>query len=508
MEVTSLIFPAFVMLGAIIYWNVKGRYQWVVLLVLSLVFYCTYVAPVTFIYVLISTFTAYGAAIFFERSGSERRNRIVVVLALLVDMGILAVLKYTNLVIRTWNFFGSLGSDDFSASPLVHWAAPLGISFFTLQIVSYLIDCYRGELQPERNPLKLLLFTCYFPMMISGPICRYGEMRDQLSTEHHFQYERATRGLKRMAFGAMKKMVVGNRILIVVNILDGDTARYDGAYIWLSAILYTVFLYADFSGCMDIVLGASEIFGIDMPENFRAPFLSRSTQEFWRRWHITLGAWLRDYVLNSLLKSRAFINMTKAIRKRYGKKAGRRIPAYLSMLVVWFAMGLWHGNSWKYILGEGMWFWLVIVLGMMFEDQNKKLMKLLHIDSKAGYWHAFQSVRTFLIASVGNFFFKAASMPDAIRRISIGFTTHWDPSLILQLPYLDKNTGGTAGLCLVIAGLALIVAADVFKYREIDANDVITSRPAVVRWGLYTVVLAMIFMSLSVQSAPFAYAQF
>lgn len=508
MDVTSIFFPLLILACAAIYWiNGKAR-QWVILLIASAVFYCLFSKPWTFIYVLLSTTSIYIATAVIERLQDVRRRKLVSAITLLINFGILALIKYANLFIETWNFFGAGLSKNFSAIPFVHYAAPLGISFYTLQLVSYFIDFYRGEVKRERNIFKLLLFTCYFPMMISGPICRYGDMRSRLFCVHKFDYERVKTGLVRMAFGLMKKMAIGNRLLVIANTIDGDAGKYAGGYVWISAVIYTVFLYADFSGCMDIMIGASEIFGIRMPENFSAPFFSRNIQEFWRRWHITLGAWLRDYILNFLIKSRLFIDISKFMRKHFGRRAGRTVPAYISMLAVWFCMGLWHGNSWKYIIGEGLWFWLVIVLGMMLESTFKKIIAILHINEESRLWHVFQSLRTFLIFTVGIFFFKAPSMIGAIRQLKTAFSTSWNPKYIPALPYADHSIGGMFGMIIVMIGLIMMFAADIAEYRGDNPGDIIASRSVWQRWSVYLLIIAMIVFSLGTDPAPFAYSEF
>lgn len=482
----------------------------------SVVFYLACVKPITFIYVLVSAGTVYYATEKFGKEKDEKRKKQTLILTILVNVGILAVLKYTNLGIHTVN----LMSNQLGKGYLFHdvkWLAPLGISYYTLQLISYLLDCYWETAEPFHNPFKMLLYTIYFPQMISGPISRYDDIGKQLFEKHDFEYDRVTRGVRRIAWGLIKKLVIANKLSLIVNHMYDHVEIYSGIWIWIATMIWVIELYADFSGCMDIVLGASACFGIKLPENFRTPFFSLTIQEFWRRWHITLGTWLRDYIMNPVLRTRFCLGLTKKAKKRFGKKKGKKIAAYFAMLILWLVMGIWHGNSWKYVVGEGLWFWLVIVLGQVLEDPLRAVTERLHIHTESIIWKTFQRIRTFLIFTVGQLFFRANSLMDSFMRIRnsvVHFGTSVSPSYIkfvvddLRNSTIVWKMGERPGEIALIIAMILLVYVDIQTYRGTDIQIKLKSVPAPLRWALYYGAVLLIFISFNAVNVQFAYAQF
>lgn len=511
MEITSITFFALAAISALIYWHCPKKWQWIVLLIDSIVFYFANATYYTFIYVCVSVASVFAATRFFARAGDaeglQRRRKCILIFTLAVNIGMLGVLKYTNLVIHTFNFLGRQilhikGISD------VTWLAPLAISFYTLQLVSYLLDCYWGVAEPFENPLHLAVYTLYFPLMTSGPICRYSQLGGQLFEEHRFDYDRVKFGLYRIAWGMLKKCAIANRMAVIVDQMWSAPRLSTGLNVWLATALFVVQLYADFSGCMDIALGVSECFGITLPENFDAPLFSRSMQEFWRRWHITLGSWLKDYIMNPILKSSGFIRLGERCKKRFGEKKGRKIPVYLAMLVLWLCMGLWHGNSWKYILGEGLWFWLVIVVGQICEPISKRAIAALRIRTDHAIWHAFQAIRTLFLYVFGMLFFHAESLPDALRRIAAGFHIRLNTRFIFDLIELVDfdGMGGMEGMLLMMFAILAVIVVDYFKYKGVPVAQRVSRSKW--RWVLYYAIVIVIYASLNIASQESIYAQF
>ena len=489
MDITSVSYLIFVGISLLIYWSLPAKYQWIVLLADSLIFYFVNAVPYTFIYLLISVITVYSATVFFSKNAeAERAKRTVLILTLLVNVGLLVVLKYTNLFISTVNFVGK------RSIPTVTWLASLGMSFYTLQIVAYLLNCYWGVTEREGNILKLLLFTSYFPLMISGPISDHKILGHQLYEEHRFDYERVVSGLRRTAWGIAKKVVVADRLMIPVNYMFDDPATYSGIWVVIAAVGFVVVLYFDFSGCMDIIIGVSKCFGIILEENFKAPFLSKTTQEFWQRWHITLGRWLKSFIMYPILKTKAFVSLGSKCKKKFGKQ-GRKIPTYIAMLAVWFCMGLWHGSSWKYIIGEGLWFWILIVTGQVLEPAFDTVKKRLGIKEDNIIWRSFQVCRTVLLYSFGMVFFHAASLKASLYMLS-GIIR--PAGIVTPLKQLYAATRGMLGGTGVIAVIVVIgvmqIICDVFTYNDKSAQDVVVKLPAAVRWlSYYALIFAIIF---------------
>lgn len=501
MEITSAGYIAFVAVSLFVYWHIAHKYQWYVLLIDSLIFYFQNARPYTIVYLLISVVTVYGATRYFEKNGD--RSKLVLIITLIVNIGMLVLLKYTNLFIDTINYIGN------REIPTVSWYASLAISFYTLQIVSYLLDCYWKVEPVEKNPLKLYLFTSFFPLMVSGPISSHSQLAPQLFQEHQFDYDRVTSALRRIAWGIAKKVVVADRLSVVVAYMFSNPDLFPGVWVLIAALLFVIELYFDFSGCMDIVIGVSKCFGIELVENFNSPFLSRSIQEIWQRWHITLGGWLKAYVMYPLLKSSALINLGEFCKKRFGKKHGKKIPSYIAMLVVWLLMGIWHGNSWKYVVGEGLWFWAVIVLGQILDPAFTKLKQFLHIRDENIIWKAFQVCRTLVLFSIGMIFFNAMDLQSAFYMIGKMFTdTHMMDSLHnLHMGVWREFGGRYAFLAMCIIGI-LQIFVDIKKYKNENPQEVMLHMPVLMRWILYTGFMYIIVLEGRFGKSAFIYFGF
>jgi D-alanyl-lipoteichoic acid acyltransferase DltB (MBOAT superfamily) len=377
-------------------------------------------------------------------------------------------------------------------------------------MAAYLLDCYWQIAEPYSNPLRLALYCIYFPLMTSGPICRKDQIGESLFAEHRFDYDRVKFGLYRIAWGLLKKLAISNRLAVIVDQMWDAPETSTGLNVWIAAGLFVIQLYTDFSGCMDIALGVSECFGIVLPENFKAPFFSKSIQEIWRRWHITLGTWLRDYIMNPILKSHAFISLGKKTKARFGKKQGKKIPTYLAMLILWGCNGLWHGNSWKYIVGVGFWFWLVIVLSQIMNPVFTSWKNALRINVQGLGWKAFQVIRTYILFSFGNLFFRAVSLRDAFSRVYNGFHIKMNFQFLYDMKAaVDfSKMGGKMGLLYMAVSLAAVLIVDYMIYKEIDVRTRLADKKWLVRWVLYYAMVILIVFSLDISNQESLYAQF
>lgn len=374
--------------------------------------------PWTILYLLASILVTWVASNIIRRLRNSiteeneiqntKKMKFWLVFALIVNIGLLALLKYMNFVLSNVSLvYNIFATNKISLS--VNWPAALGISFYTLQIIGYLLDSYWGISDPQKNIAKFTLFSCFFPQMVSGPISRYNQLSDQLYVEHKFKFENIMSGLTRISVGLFKKVVLAECAALLTSWFIGANAIYSGVFAFVGVLTYVLQIYADFSGCMDIVIGSAKLFDIEMVENFKSPFTSRSIQEFWQKWHITLGAWLKDYIMYPILRTKTWNKMSKSIKTKYGKRAAKLIPTHIAMLILWFFMGLWHGGGWNFIL-EGIWFWLVIVIGEWCSPVTKKLTS--KIDSENFFWITFQRVRTLMIYAIGALMFKSASIKE------------------------------------------------------------------------------------------------
>ena len=266
----------------------------------------------------------------------------------------------------------------FGGVPLLaarHLLLPIGISFYTLQAIGYMADIYWKKIPAGQSLGKVALFLGFFPQIMEGPISMYGQTADQLWQG---------RGIRReIVWGLFKKMVVADRLYVLVQNVFSQHSRYSGVIVAVAAVAYTVQLYMEFSGCMDIVTGSARMFGVTLPENFRQPFVSRSAAEFWRRWHITLGVWLKTYVFYPVSASGLVKRWNRFARKHCGKYAARLGVSALALFPVWLCNGLWHGPRWSYIF-YGMYYFVILLLEMAFEPVGEKIRTLLGL--KADAW--------------------------------------------------------------------------------------------------------------------------
>jgi len=418
MTLVSLTFIGFLMIVLLVYYLLPKKWQWVILLLGSIFFFFLAGTPVTVIYLIASIVSVFIGTLLMEKKSEKKK--LIYVLTLLINLGMLIALKYTNFLLD--NIFSVLKifSDAGTESFRVRWIAPLGISFYALQMIGYLTDCYWGIAERQKNIAKLALFNMYFPQMVSGPINKYNNIENSLFGEHCFSGERLSCGLFRILQGFFKKLVVSEQLTALVDYLYSNYTFYDGIYVWIGTALYVIQIYADFSGCMDIVLGASECFGVTLTENFKAPFSSLSVQEFWQRFHISLGAWLKDYIMYPMLRSKGLSKISKKLKAKHKKKAAKLIPTFIAMFFVWFLMGLWHGGGWNFI-GEGIWFWLLIVLSQLLETPFKKLSSKLKINTESGTVKNLKCVGTSFCFGIGILFFKASSLTAAFSMLGSAF---------------------------------------------------------------------------------------
>lgn len=528
---TSYGFWGFSAILILAYYLVPKKFQWLLLLVASYFFYFK-TGPVYLIYILTTTITIYLAAVLIERSISreklflkehkgelakeekrkyknrQKRFRLTyLICCLLANLGILAVLKYGNFFIANINAALSAIGENGRVS-FMSLALPMGISFYTFQAIGYLIDVYQEKVSAEKNPFKMALFVSFFPQLIQGPISRFEDLSKTLYAEHKFDSKKICRGLQRILWGYFKKMVIADRILPAATMITGNPETYHGAYILIGMVFYTVELYADFTGGIDITIGLAQTLGIVIQENFDRPYFSKSLKEYWRRWHISMCAWFRSYVFYPVSSSKALRKISTFSRKRLGEKAGKRVTVYIASFLVWFATGIWHGASWNFIIW-GLLNWAVLMISEELEPLYDKFRK--RFPGMGGKWvyKLFQTGRTFLLVCLLNLFDCYSSVTDTFRMagsmiIAGNWEILWNGSLM--------NIGLTAVDYAVLAvGVAILIAVSLVQ-RSGSVRDKIALRPYPVRFALwYALFLAVLLMGvygIGYDASQFIYNQF
>ena len=487
--VTSFYFLCFLLALLIIYYVVPKRFQWLILLLFSIAYYLLSGNGILIVYPVMASFVAFAGAYLIEGAGEdEGKRKLYFAISLLLLTGSLFVLKYVNFIINTVNgIVGWFSPDKDPVLPTTSFLIPLGISFYTFSILGYLIDVYNKIAKAEKNFFKFLSFGMYFPMILSGPIMKYREDASQLYVPHKLEYKNITFGAQRMLWGFFKTIVISERMRMVVDTVYNAPGEYHGIYVIFATVCYAFQLYTNFSGAMDIVLGISCMLGLSMPENFKTPFFSKNISEYWRRWHITLGVWMKDYVFYPLLRTKWIGDLQTSLKNRLGKKKGKQLTTFIAMFILWFTVGVWHGGDWKYVIGSGLLHWFYIVTGEILTPPFAKLMDRLHIDPKAKWVEGIRMVRTFILVNIGFIFFRANSFFDAVLLIKNIFVS-FDASSFF--------TGGVFNLGLdvieaviALTSLAILIAVSAMQDKGVKVREKIAGFKLPVRWIIWYALL-------------------
>ena len=407
----------------------------------------------------------------------QKKSRLVLGFAAFLHIGLLLVLKYSPFF--TENLNAVLAALNVSTRlEIPSYLMPIGISFYSLQAVSYLFDVYRGTTKADDNIFRLGLFMSFFPQFVEGPICRYNQTAEKLWSVTQIDYHRFLLGIQRILFGYMKKLVVADRLNPFVNEAFDRYANYDGPMLALGALLYTVQLYMDFSGTMDAVVGIGIIFGVEMPENFRRPFFSKTISEFWQRWHITLGTWFKDYIFYPVTMSKPMKSLTSSARKKLGNHFGPLLAGSIALFCVWFCNGLWHGSAWHYIF-FGMYHFVLILCGSLIAPAVKLFNEKLHINPERLPYRIFQILRSAVLVVFGELFFRANGLRAAFEMTKLMFTK-------VHFTALSDSTLKPFGIDtkdLFIVGVVVLIVfiVGLLKEKGIDVNERIASQNVVVR---------------------------
>ncbi len=517
MSFISVEFLLFVIISLLIYYIVPKKAQWLILLLVSCVFYS--VGGVSALcYLAITTLTTYISGIGLSRlnskiealKGEENKlkrvkfqKKLIVLFSCLMNFGMLFFFKYWDVFAKDIN--GKLSC----VLPTFNLLLPLGISFYIFQSIGYVIDVYRKKVEAEKNILKYALFTSFFPQMVQGPISRFGNLKTELFSKHQFSFENMEKGIQLVLWGLFKKLLIADRAAVVVNLVFDKYQDYSGAVIIFGGILYCIQLYCDFSGGIDIARGVAKMFGISLIENFKRPIFATSLSEFWRRWHISLGSWMKDYVFYPLSLSKPFIKLGKFIRSHIKGKAGQIIPVSIATFIVYFLIGIWHGASYKYI-AFGIWNGAIITASLLLEPLFSTIRNKLHISSDSKKMIAFRTMRTSIIVLMGRFITRAANLGTLFEMVKLtlknfGINMLFDGTLL--------NLGITAADFAVIAiGIIIILAVEFMQERKISVSSKLKSKPYMVQFALITLfIVALVafgFYKGDYIASEFIYKQF
>lgn len=503
MSLVSNVFILFVWSSVFVYYLMPKKIRWWVLLISSYCYYLASGAEYLF-FIIFSTFVTYIGALVIEKAevnGQQTLKKKLLVLALFLNFSSLGVVKYTNFIIETINAICKMNI------PGMNLLLPLGISFYTFQSSGYLLDVYWKRTVSEKNFFKYGLFVSFFPQILQGSIGRHNRLAEQLYIGHSFEWSRVQRGLERILWGFFKKMVLADWSAVFVEAIFENPEYFNGLAVF-GVLFYSIQLYADFSGGMDVVIGTASLFGITLDENFKRPYFAVSISDFWHRWHITLGTWMKDYVFYPLSLSKAMSRFGKLGKKVFGKKTGRKLPVCLANLIVFFLVGVWHGPAWKFI-AYGMFSGSIIAFSGLMGDQYRKWKQALHIPKDARGYRIFMILRTFILVNISWFFDCADTVKEALFMMRQAMTT-FRPNQLLLIPAGKEGTAFTPYvLVILVLGCILLLVVEILQERGIKVRETIANQNMVIYFLVYICLLLSIgFFGSTAAVRGFIYAQF
>ena len=460
-------FLVFFPIVVVIYFLLPKRISYLWLLAASYYFYMGWNAKYALL-LLVSTTITYVSGMLIQWLNDRHPDKIcakkwVVAGSFISNLAILFFFKYFNFTIESMNTvlrYIDLPTINTSLDVLL----PVGISFYTFQALGYTVDVYRGEIRAERNFFRYALFVSFFPQLVAGPIERSKNLLNQLRNPKSFSYERMCDGLMMMIWGYFLKLVIADRIALFVDNMYGNVGVYDGRYLLLASVLFAVQIYCDFAGYSTIAIGAAEVMGFQLMDNFNSPYLSQSVAEFWRRWHISLSSWFKDYLYIPL----------------GGNRKGK-VRKYINIMIVFLVSGLWHGANWSYVVWGGL-NGIYQVVGAIFTPVRNRIKEKLHLKKSPLPLVIIYMIVTFILVDFTWIFFRADNVQHAFAVIDSIFNMN-------NQVLLENGTLYDLGLSrpnFIVLGVSLVIllAADICKYRGIKVRSVILNLNIVIRWAV------------------------
>ena len=521
MQFTTVSFAIFAAVTLLGYYLVPKRNQWMVLLAASWIFYLWAGTQYLFflLFTTVSTYvfsTVIGKNLEKQeaylakhkkdlsreekkacKAATKKRNRLFLILCLVANFSVLAICKAA--LLKPMAAVLESGRLSFLSIGL-----PLGISFYMFQSMGYTVDVYRGTVKAEKNFFKLALFVSYFPQLVQGPISKFSELGNQLYEAHDFDGKQVSFGLQRMLWGYFKKLVIADRIAAAVIALKDP--EYMGFGFFLLTVFYAVQIYADFTGGIDMTIGLSQALGITLPENFIRPFFSKNIAEYWRRWHITLGEWMKAYIFYPISVSQPMLKLSKAARAKYGN-FGKRLPVYVASIATWFCTGIWHGLTPNFVLW-GMMNCFVIVVSEELVPLYEKFHNRFHLKDKKWYG-GFEMLRMFILMNlirivdlfpnVGEYFTRMGSL-----LTTFNLSILWDGTMLnLGLTSLDYG--------ILLFGIGVMFTVSLIQEKKGSVREILYRRPVlnyVLTLALLIAVILMGSYGIGYNASNFIYNQF
>jgi D-alanyl-lipoteichoic acid acyltransferase DltB (MBOAT superfamily) len=471
----------------VIYFAIPYRFRWVLLLAASFYFYMA-TKPGFIIFILLSTFVTYYAGIQIGKAESKSKRKTFLLLSLFFNLGLLFFVKYYNFLNYSLGLlFAKL--EIVFRFPALDLLLPVGISFYTFKSLSYAIDVYRGTKTPERHLGFYALYVAFFPQLLAGPIERATSFLPQLYERFDFDYQRVTKGLRLMLWGFFQKMVIADNLAVLVDSIYKDPADHQGLPLLLATFFFAFQIYCDFSGYSDIAIGAAQVMGYQTMENFRRPYFSKSIAEFWRRWHISLSSWFRDYL--------------------YIPMGGNRVSVprwYLNLFVVMLICGFWHGANYTFLVWGGLHgFYLIFsILTRSLRDHLVRMIGLDRVPKLHGY---LKILITFSLVCFAWIFFRADTISNAFNIISHLFSGWGRAFTVETLEKIAFRGPLKFELVISLISIGILLSVQVMEERG-NLIDRFSEMPIWIRWPVYYSFLLAILLFGNFGAKEFIYFQF
>lgn len=424
----------------------------------------------------------------------------------LISVGMLVVCKYAGFIETNVNWI--LAKFHIPQLPMFDIILPVGISFYTFMAIGYVLDVYWKRYEAETNFVVWADFLLYFPHFVQGPIERFDSYKDTLKNGVKFSIRNLSSGGGLLLWGLFKKLVIADRLNIFVNSVYDNYTSYEGLILALATVVYAIQLYADFSGCIDIVSGISEMMGIKLMKNFNHPYFSQSIPEFWRRWHISLCEWFKDYIYLPLSTSHFVKSWKKKLRSKNKVKLSNLFATIVPTITVWVITGIWHGASWKFV-AWGAYYAILMVLGLIFKDTGIRLCNILGINTKAFSWKCWLIVKTFILTCIGRVFFRADSLDAAVSVFKRIFSR---PAAEFIKPDVITSYGlDSFNMIVAIAAIVILWIIDLIQertnIREYLATENMIFKISVIVAGVMVVLIFGMY-GPGFDASSFVYEQF
>jgi alginate O-acetyltransferase complex protein AlgI len=476
----SIEFAIFFPVVTLIFFLLRQRWRVHWLLAASCFFYMAFI-PAYILILLVTILIDYFAGIYLERVEDPRKKRILLWVSILSTCTVLFIFKYFGFF--TGSFVGLAGLFGWHLPrPVISIILPIGLSFHTFQSLSYVVEVYRGKQKAEHDFITYATYVMFFPQLVAGPIERPQNLLHQFWEKHTFRYTEVTSGLRRMAWGFFKKLVVADRLALYVNDVYSAPRAYNGLQLTLATFFFAYQIYCDFSGYSDIALGAAQVLGFRLMENFNTPYYSKSVSEFWGRWHISLSTWFRDYLYIPLGGNR--VNESRHIA---------------NLLITFSVSGLWHGANWTYVIW-GFLNGLYLVVGTLTKKWRNRIWVSVGLHENTVIRKAIMLMTTFVLTCVAWIVFRARNMDDAIY-VFTHLASDWNFHHIATQQFFLRQ---------LPVAFAAILALEIGQLwnKVVSIPSLVLRLPTPARWALYTGFVMAVVLFGVYRQMQFIYFQF